>query len=269
VESARGVEPCSVVVANDDSEVRQLVGEYLTGRGFRVLEADNGLEALLLVKRAQPAAIVLDIHMPRLGGVEVLRSIRAFYPKVVVAVVTGDDNLELHRRMVELGAAAVFVKPVPLPMLAAALMGTSGAEPEPASAAPAGPSSGPSADRISVLVIDDDDGVRELLVDYCTQAGYDVREAADAASGLREVVGAAPDVILLDIQMPGLSGVQALPALQAVAPDASIVMVSGTADADVAREALTHGALDYVTKPIDFDYLARTLETAITLRREQ
>jgi CheY-like chemotaxis protein len=263
-------EPCSVVVANDDSEVRHLVGEYLTGCGFRVLETDNGLEALLLVKRALPAAIVLDIHMPRLDGVELLRSIRAFYPSVVVAVVTGDENLELHRRMVDLGAAAVFVKPVPLPALAATLTGsTGGRDPEPADPAPTAPSSATPADRVSVLVIDDDAAVRELLVDYCVQAGYEVRAAADAASGLREVVGAAPHVILLDIQMPGLSGVQALPALQAVAPDASIVMVSGTADADVARDALTQGAFDYVTKPIDFEYLARTLETAITLRREQ
>src|SRR4051812_3718382 len=111
----------TVVVADDDPDVRSLLGEYLTGCGFMVLEAENGLETLLHVKRVQPAAVVLDVHMPRLGGVDALRHIRAFDPSIVIAVMTGDEDPALHQRIVELGAAAVFMKPVQLPALAAAL----------------------------------------------------------------------------------------------------------------------------------------------------
>ena len=260
----------SVVVADDDPEIRQMIGEYLSGSGFHVFEAENGLDTLLQVKRTRPAGVVLDIHMPRLGGVEALKRIRTLDPSIVVAVVTGDADVELHRRVVELGAAAVFLKPAPLHALGAVLaLGAGPRGSEARERPPIAPPTEAPVDRVSVLVIDDDEGVRELLSEYLTGSGYDVRSAADTATGLRHVMSSAPDIILLDIELPGLNGVKALPAFQALAPGTSIVMVSGTADADLAAQALAHGAFDYVTKPIDFSYLAAALETAVAMRRVQ
>ena len=64
--------PETVLVVDDDPEVRAALGEYLRSEGFEVLEAENGLEALVHVKRARPRAVVLDLMMPRLGGLEAL-----------------------------------------------------------------------------------------------------------------------------------------------------------------------------------------------------
>ena len=60
-----------------------------------------------------------------------------------------------------------------------------------------------------------------------------------------------PDVVLLDIEMPGLAGADALIAIQAVAPAVKVIMVSGTSDAALAQRTLARGAFDYVTKPVD------------------
>jgi CheY-like chemotaxis protein len=73
------------------------LGEYLRSHGCDVLEATNGLEALLQVKRQRPAAVVLDLNMPRLGGIEALKRMRAFDPAMVVMIVTSvTDDRELR-----------------------------------------------------------------------------------------------------------------------------------------------------------------------------
>jgi CheY-like chemotaxis protein len=110
-----------VIVVDDDAEVRGLTAEYLRTHGLEVIEAANGLEALLSFKRSRPAAVVLDLCMPRLGGLDALKRMVAFDPAVHVVVVTGEANADLRRQAVALGAKAALAKPVALPDLLAAL----------------------------------------------------------------------------------------------------------------------------------------------------
>src|SRR4030095_10326138 len=107
-----------------------------------VLEASNGLEPLLYVKRERPDAVVLDLMMPRLGGVEALKRIRSYNPGIRVLVVTGNIDPELQRQATAAGAAAVFTKPVPAATLVAALAGAPLPAPSPAPA-PAPPAPAP------------------------------------------------------------------------------------------------------------------------------
>src|SRR5205807_7252958 len=78
-----------VLIADDDADVREVLVESFQDAGFEVLQASNGLEALLCVKRDRPDAVVLDLMMPRLGGVEALKRIHAFNPGIRALVVTG------------------------------------------------------------------------------------------------------------------------------------------------------------------------------------
>src|ERR1700752_3583864 len=101
-----------VLIADDDTDVREVLVESFRDAGFDVLEASNGLEGLLSVKRDKPDAVVLDLMMPRLGGVEALKRIHAFNPGIRALVVTGAIDRELHRQATLAGAAGVFAKPV-------------------------------------------------------------------------------------------------------------------------------------------------------------
>jgi CheY-like chemotaxis protein len=258
-----------ILVADDEAEVRETVGDYLTLHGHEVLAAANGLEALLHVKHARPDAVVLDLGMPRLGGIDALKRIRVFDPSIGVVVVTAAVDEAVHRQASALGARAVLSKPVALPDLLAALGGAAGlqaasSESIAASVPASTPRDAGSATR--VLVIDDDDGVRDVLAEFLTGRGYDVSQAARAAAGTRVLADTAPDVVLLDIDMPGLSGADALPTIRAMAPRAVVIMVSGTADEAVAKRTLAYGAFDYLVKPIDFDYLVKSIETALAMR---
>jgi CheY-like chemotaxis protein len=257
-----------VLIVDDDRDVRELLVESFRLSGFDVLAAANGLEALLYVKRERPDAVVLDLMMPRLGGVEALKRIRSYNPGIRVLVVTGNIDPELQRQATAAGAAAVFTKPVSAATLVAALAGPPPATPVPPAApvvAKPAALAGPPTNR--VLVVDDNAEVRKMLEDALAALGYQTRTASDGAAAVRAVIDDAPDVVLLDVYMPGLSGVGALPTIVALAPHAKVIMISGAANEDVLKRSLAFGAHDYVTKPFEISSLSRALETALAMRR--
>jgi len=253
-----------VLIVDDDRDVREVLVETFRLAGFDVLAAANGLEALLYVKRERPDAVVLDLMMPRLGGVEALKRIRSYNPGIRVLVVTGNIDPELQRQATAAGAAAVFTKPVPAATLVSALAGAPPPPPAPVAAVPA-PEAGAATGR--VLVVDDNAEVRMMLEDALTALGYRTRTVADGAAAVRAVIDESPDVVLLDVYMPGLSGVGALPTIVALAPHAKVIMISGAANEDVLKRSLAFGAHDYVTKPFEISSLSRALETALAMRR--
>jgi DNA-binding NtrC family response regulator len=260
-----------VVIADDDGNVRAAVGETLVAAGVQVLEATNGLEALLHVKHERPDAVVLELRMPRLGGVEALKRIRAFDAAIAVIILTVETDPKLFEEATARGAKAVLPKPLNIAALAAALGITApAATAARVAAAPAAvPVAVPPAQdagAVRVLSIDDDPDVREMLTDFMSSEGYRVSTAEDAASGVRSLVASPADVVLLDIDMPGLSGVDALPTIRAVAPNAVVIMVSGNPDESIAQRTLAYGAFDFVTKPVNLEYLAQSVQTALAMK---
>jgi len=114
-----------------------------------------------------------------------------------------------------------------------------------------------------MLIVDDEPSVRDVLRDYFVERGYIVIAAADGREALAAFARERPDVVLLDMRMPGLDGLTVLRRLREADPDVAVIMVTANEDLAVARETLSVGAFDYVAKPFDFDHLTRTVETAI------
>lgn len=119
----------------------------------------------------------------------------------------------------------------------------------------------PARTRPRVLVIDDEETIRELLTEFLGLRGYEVAQAATAVAGLTEARERVPDVVLLDLNLPGsMSGVEALRMLARATP---VIVVSGTQDIDLARATLAEGAFDYVTKPFNLGRVADVVGAAI------
>jgi CheY-like chemotaxis protein len=256
----------TIVVVDDEPDMRAMIAEYLAGHGFDVREAENGLEALLHVS-ARPAAVVLDVRMPRLGGLETLKRIRGFDPTIRVVIVTGEEDAEVRRRARALGVSAYLTKPVVFQELLAALTGppTGGRDAED-SPAPRAAIETPRRTRTRFLIVDDDAEYRTVLVELLARRGHDVRSAAGAAVALDDVLRAQPDVVLLDVAMPGMTGLEALPVIRALAPEVTVIMVTAATDIETSRRALAYGAFDYVVKPVDVTYLERSVATALAMR---
>lgn len=110
-----------------------------------------------------------------------------------------------------------------------------------------------------ILIVDDEQSVREVLSEYFSEQGYGVETAGGGEEALALVQKGAPDLVLLDVRMQGMDGVATLRRLREIAPQVSVIMVTANEDVGLAREMLKLGALDYVAKPFDFVYLERAV----------
>ncbi|MBT3325327.1 MAG: sigma-54-dependent Fis family transcriptional regulator [Gemmatimonadales bacterium] len=117
-----------------------------------------------------------------------------------------------------------------------------------------------------LLVVDDEKGIREALVQVFEYEGHEVRAAEDGPDGLLAAAAYHPDVIFLDVKMPGMDGLDVLARLGDEAPGAVVVMISGHGTIETAIDATRRGAYDFLEKPLDTDRLLVTLRRALELK---
>ncbi len=110
-----------------------------------------------------------------------------------------------------------------------------------------------------ILIVDDEAAVIAFLKRFLESKGYDVYTAVDGESAIKMVQKYSPDVVLLDIIMPGIGGIEALKEIKKNDPSVTVVMATAVSDEELARRALELGAYDYITKPFNFNYLEDVL----------
>ena len=120
--------------------------------------------------------------------------------------------------------------------------------------------------RGRVLVVDDDGDVRTLVVGLLERAGYEVSEASDGRDGLRAVFSDRPDLVLLDVTMPGLDGWGTLDRIRELT-DVPVLMVTGRSDELEKVRGLKAGADDYLTKPFGRQELLARVEALLRRKR--
>jgi two-component system response regulator AtoC len=122
------------------------------------------------------------------------------------------------------------------------------------------------ADRFRVLVIDDDPGVRDYMEALVARQGYEVSAAADGEEALRNLDTSQPDLITLDVVLPGMDGLQTLEKLKQRLPDVPVVMLSGHGQARNIVEAMRRGASDFLRKPFEVEELELAFQKALEKR---
>ena len=120
-----------------------------------------------------------------------------------------------------------------------------------------------------VLIVDDEFSVRDSLMHWFEKDGYRTGTAQDGKEALQRLEEAPWDVVLLDIKMPGMDGLELQRRIRDVDPDLPIIMITAFASVESAVQALKEGAFDYVTKPIDPDDLSHMVRRAVERRRLQ
>ena len=116
-----------------------------------------------------------------------------------------------------------------------------------------------------VLVVDDEPQAVELLEEFLTAKGYAVVGASGGEEALCRLKEERPHLMLLDIRMPVMDGLEVLRRAREIDREVGIVMVTAVNEESIGREALRIGAYDYITKPLDFDYLERVLWVKIAM----
>jgi signal transduction histidine kinase/DNA-binding response OmpR family regulator len=224
-----------VLVVEDEDLAYSTLATYLQAAAYVPIRARNADEALRLARTIKPVAITLDVVLPGAQGWDVLRALKAdaataSLPVIIVSMI---DNRELG---LAFGADDYFVKPVDWTRLMRRLR-----EVTVRTAAPK---------RARLLLIDDDVSVHDMLEAELTKQGYQVEKAFSGVEGLERAESSAPDVIILDLAMPGMSGFEVATLLKQSDATARIPILAFTAKELTAadREQLRSGFSAVVSK---------------------
>jgi len=106
-----------------------------------------------------------------------------------------------------------------------------------------------------ILVVDDDLDICNTLEDFLSLKGYEVSTALNGTSAVRQVKAVKPHIVLLDMSMPGMDGIATLQEIKKVDPNVGIIMLTSLVDEELAQRAIALGAYEYITKPVNFNYL--------------
>jgi DNA-binding response OmpR family regulator len=246
----------SILCVDDDPGILDLLKEYFEFQGFTVFTATNGVEAFLQVKEWMPQALVMDLFMPRLGGIGALGRIKALNPNIVVILMSGMGNaLELVSEA-GLNVAGALTKPLNFDKLSEMLASAGVIAPSALSTS----SQRKRPVRARVLVVDDELTIRKMLAEHLQEQGYEVLETADGEEALALMPESRPQIVLLDLMMAGISGMETLRRIKAEYPATCVIMVTAIGEIESAHMALALGASDYVTKPFTMQYLDSVLE---------
>jgi DNA-binding NtrC family response regulator len=118
-----------------------------------------------------------------------------------------------------------------------------------------------------ILVVDDEKLIRWSVSERLQRGGYEVLTAESGEQALESVAASPPDLVLLDVKLPGIDGVQALQRALELHPEMAVVMMSAHSTVDVAVEAMKHGAVDFLVKPFPFQALDAAVERALATVR--
>ena len=185
-----------ILAIDDDPSVHELLKMVLSGDGYEVVSATNGVEGIRMARELKPQIITLDVMLPDLDGWSVLAAVKSdpaisTIPVVMLSIV--DDAT----RGYALGATEYLTKPVERPRLLAILRQHIRSRPQP-----------------KILVIEDDESTRVLIRNTLSELNGSVTEAFNGREGLERLAQGTPDLILLDLMMPEMDGFEFLEALR-------------------------------------------------------
>lgn len=261
-----------ILIVEDNASMRSLLSTLFKSQGHTVVgELDNGNTLHDDIHRLRPQVVCLDYELPGKDGLALLKEISTDYPDIDVVFMTGSEDSEIEKQAADAGAAGFLRKPFGQKQIIdelqqiSALRQQAMATESPASRAAAASvrkttaAPGRKPPRTAVLV-DDNSSIRLLLKGILVDYGLDVvGQAANGEEAIHAAEAHQPSVLFLDVNMPILSGLEALPRIRAASPHTAVVMVTGNATRELVQQAAGLGACGYVVKPVRPAYVQNFL----------
>ena len=251
-----------ILLVDDDQDLLTALSGALRQRGYEVAVAQDAVAAMSAAVKLRPQVIVLDVGLPGGDGTVVMKRMHALpqLAGVPVIVMSGRDPQRYREEALAAGAGAYLTKPVDADDLVAAIRSALGEDDvEQASAA------GPHAGKL-VLLVDDDEDLLVALAAPLRRQGFDVAVATDAVTAVSTAVKQPPDVVVMDIGLPGGDGTMVMQRLHSLPQLAGVpvLMLSGRDPEKHRDAALAAGAAAYLApKPIAPDQLTAAVVEAL------
>ena len=259
-----------ILVAEDDETVRSWLLRVLEREGYSVLAASNGAEAATIASNSCPDLLITDLWMPKMNGVELLELLGGRRCSFETIVLSAHLTNTCTEKLENLGVFRGLSKPIEIPVLVDAVAEALASK-RSERLRRAGEGAGPARESgATVLVADDDDGVRDFLRVFLTREGYQVEEARDGEEAVEKALAMGIDLMIVDINMPRMNGIEALKNLRRTLRDCFVICTTGECSQKELNAAMLAGASACLRKPFDLDRLSaevRRLDLVAAHRR--
>lgn len=231
----------NILVVDDLKSIRLTLGGILEDKGYNVVTVEDGYQAIEAVKQTHFDAIFMDIKMPGIDGVQTFREVKKIDPVAAVIMMTAYSVEDLVKEALAEGAYTIVYKPFDIDKIVALIEGLLG-------------------ERTLILVVDDQFGDREALKTILEDRGYRVAIAVDGAEALKMVEERHYDIIFLDSGLPDMNGVETFEKVKQIDPEAVVIMMTGYAEEDLVKRAVSRGAYTCIYKPFDMEKVIELVE---------
>ena len=244
-----------IVVVDDNLTMRKVLSSLFASQGHQVVAAlEDGSGLTACVEQHQPDLVCLDYNLPGKNGLELLIELHAASPDIDVVMITGSTDADLVGRVASAGAAGFLLKPFSQSQILDELKHVQEnrrviAKTMNGEATPDAPESRQL--RRTAVIVDDSGSIRLLLKGILEDLGFKVLQTVGNGE---EAVEAArkhlPTLVTLDVDMPRMSGLDALPLIRQASPQSKVVMVTGNPNKAFVQTAVAGGASGYILKPV-------------------
>ena len=244
-----------IMIVDDNAAMRKVLAALFAAAGHEVVGSfgdGDGLEDH--VRYILPDVLCLDYHLPGRDGLTIIKAIQAEWPQIDVVFMTASAEKDIEERAADAGASGFIRKPFGQVQIIAELQAVAdtrhAANHQTSSGAPKAPE--PVRGKRETAVIADDNGsVRLVLKGLLEESGLTVvQSVANGAEALQAARNHQPRVLCLDVNMPVMGGLEALPQIVEASPQTSVIMVTGCADKTLVGQAAGLGAVGYIIKPL-------------------
>lgn len=248
-----------IMIIDDNASMRKVLATLFASIGHDVVGAfadGNGVEEL--IRQTTPELVCLDYHLPGRNGLAILRAIQAEVPEIDVVFMTASSDEGIEAAAADAGASGFIRKPFGQRQILDELRAVEQTRQKAnhtaadSKVARTPGAAGSSRGRRGTAVIADDSGsVRLVLKGLLEECGLQVVQAvSNGAEAIQAARTHQPRVLCLDINMPVMDGIEALPKIAEVAPETKVVMITGCADKKLVAQSAGLGAVGYIIKPL-------------------
>lgn len=262
----------TVLVIDDEQIIRDLLKTMLSSAGYEVITASGGREGLAVFSQQRPRFTLLDLRMPDMPGINVLREIRKMDSDASVIILTAWGTDELENQARKLGATDFLSKNMTFDAIMASTERVLQREAL-ASVAQSVSGSGTAAfaDAAAVgaiLVVDDEPQICDVIAQALTHRGYRVKTASNGPEALASVEQEKPALIILDMYMPGMNGNEVMRRLRKMAYKSAVILLTASQDEKLLKEACEMGVMDIMGKPLDLGRLALVVGLGMLVKHQ-
>jgi DNA-binding NtrC family response regulator len=267
-----------VLLVDDEEDFLDAVAERMRARGIEVSTTTSARDALEMIEEESFDAIVMDLMMPELEGTKALKAIKSKKRELQVILLTGYVTLEQVVQAMRLGAMDIIEKPPDLDVLTQGIkkahvrkeriLAEKQAEKE-LKKKHSTILKGGLQMKPRVFIVDDEEELVQTLSERLTVRDYDVSTSLSGEDAIEKLKHYNFDVVILDVAMPGMDGIETLREIKRIKPLTEVIMLTGHGTVESAIEGMKLGAFDFLMKPCKTEELVAKINVAHAKKAEQ